>query len=202
MPDAAASAPGFRETARALRELGAERLALHLRLREATDRRLHELTTALSREARELGGWCAVNRRTDVARAAGAQAVQLGAGALSPPDARRVVGEEVALGASVHGPREAARAAADGANFLLVGTIFPSASHPGRPGAGPARVAACRDAGAPVVAVGGIEPGRVAAVLGAGAHGVAVLGGVWTADDPLAAAARYLDALPGRSAGG
>lgn len=198
VPDAAADAPGFRQTAASLRRLGGGRLALHLRLREGTDRRLHELAAALSREAREHGGWCVVNGRSDVARTAGAQAVQLGAGALPPADARAVVGESVALGVSVHGPREAARAARDGANYLLVGTIFPSASHPGRPGAGPARVAACRDAGAPVVAVGGVTPKRVPAVLGAGAHGVAVLGGVWSAGDPLQAAARYLDALPGR----
>lgn len=200
--DEAAAAPDFPETASAMREAGGARLALHLRLRKAADRRLHELASALSGAAREGGGWCVVNGRCDVALTAGAQAVQLGAGSLPPADARRVVGEGTALGVSVHGPREARRAAADGANYLLVGTIFPSPSHPGRPGAGLARLAACRDAGAPLVAIGGLEPGRVRAVLGAGAHGVAVLGGVWSSDRPLEAVVRYLDALPGARPGG
>lgn len=194
--DAAAAAASFRATAAEMRERGAGRLALHLRLREASDRRLHALAAALSADAREAGGWCVVNGRPDVALTAGAQAVQLGASALPVREARGLVGEATALGASVHGPGEARRAAAGGANFLLVGTIFPSPSHPGRPGAGPARVAACRDAGAPVVAIGGVTPGRVAAVVGAGAHGVAVLSGVWSADRPVEAASRYLDALP------
>lgn len=192
----------FRRTATAMRERGADRLALHLRLPGAPDRRLHDLAAVLSEEAREAGGWCVVNGRPDVALAAGAQAVQLGAGALPVAEARRLVGNEAALGASVHGPREARRAAIDGANFLLVGTIFPSASHPERPGAGPARVAACRDAGSPVVAIGGVVPARVPAVLGAGAHGVAVLSGIWSADRPVEALARYLDVLPGRGRAG
>lgn len=197
VPDAVAARPDFRETASALRERGAGRLALHLRLREASDRRLHELAASLAVEARAAGGWCVVNGRPDVALTARAQAVQLGAGALPVAEARAVVGGEVALGASVHGPREARRAAEDGANLLLVGTIFPSPTHPERAGAGLSRVAACRDAGSPVVAIGGVTPSRVPAVLGAGAHGVAVLSGVWSADRPVEAAERYLDALPG-----
>lgn len=197
VPDAAIARPDFRETAAALRERGGGRLALHLRLREASDRRLHELAAPLADEARRAGGWCVVNGRPDVALTAGAQGVQLGAGALPVAEARRMVGGEVAVGASVHGSREARRAAEDGANLLLVGTIFPSPSHPRRPGAGLSRLAACRDAGTPVVAIGGVTSSRVPAVLGAGAHGVAVLSGVWSADRPLEAAARYLDALPG-----
>lgn len=195
--DAAADRPDFRETAAALRDRGAGRLALHLRLRGASDRRLHEMAAGLAVEARAAGGWCVVNGRPDVALTAGAQAVQLGAGALPIARAREVVGGEVALGASVHGPRDARRAVESGANLLLVGTIFPSPSHPERAGAGLSRIAACRDAGAPLVAIGGVTPSRVPAVLGAGAHGIAVLSGVWSADRPLEAAGRYLDALPG-----
>jgi thiamine monophosphate synthase len=50
---------------------------------------------------------------------------------------------------------------------------------------------------APVLGIGGVTPERVAAVRAAGGWGVAVLGGVWRAADPVAAAARYLDALEG-----
>ena len=47
----------------------------------------------------------------------------------------------------------------------------------------------------PVIAIGGITPVRVTEVAGAGAQGVAVLGGVWRAGDPAAAAAEYVAAV-------
>lgn len=202
VPDAVADRPGFGAAAEGLQEAAGAELALHLRLREADDRRLFELAGKLADRARATGGWCVVNGRVDVALAAGAQGVQLGAGALPAREARRLMGPGVALGVSAHGPAEARRAARAGANLVLLGTIFPTPSHPGRPGAGLARVAACRDAGPPLIAIGGITPARARAALGAGARGVAALRGIWEADDPTAAADRYLEALGTRPRGG
>lgn len=175
-------------------------LALHLRLREATGRELHDLAGELSGEADRRGGWCVVNGRLDVALTAGAQAVQLGSGALPVGRAVEVAadaGVPLAVGASVHGAEEARDSAADGANYLLLGTIFATPSHPGREGAGPGLVAACADLPVPVVAIGGVDRGRVPEVTEAGAHGVAVVRAVWTAPDPVAAARELLEALGG-----
>lgn len=199
VPDEVAARPGFREVAGRLLEAGGRELALHLRLREGDDRRLFELAEELARRAGDAGGWCVVNGRVDVALAAGAQGVQLGAGALPPAEARRLLGPGPAVGASAHGPAGARRAARAGANLVLLGTIFPTPSHPGRPGAGLARVAACRDAGPPLIAIGGVTPARARAVLGAGAHGVAAVRGIWGDEDPPAAAGRYLEAMGIRS---
>lgn len=202
VPDRVAAAPGFGATAGALLERGGADLALHLRLRETSARRLYELAARLAARADEAGGWCMVNGRVDVALAAGTQGVQLGSAALPPRPARAVLGPGPAVGVSTHSSPEVRRAREAGANLVLLGTIFPTASHPGRPGAGPGRVAACRDLGLPVIAIGGIGPERAGLVRRAGAHGVAALSGVWDAPRPGAAVERYLEALRPSSAGG
>jgi len=136
----------------------------------------------------------------DVALVLGLGAVQLGARSLPPAAAREILGPEALLGVSVHGPDEAKKAEEGGADYLVVGTIFPSPSHPGRSGAGPERVAAVSGRSRlPALAIGGITPERVRAVRESGAHGVAVLSGIWDAEDPGAALDRYLGALRDRA---
>jgi thiamine-phosphate pyrophosphorylase len=103
------------------------------------------------------------------------------------------------LGVSVHGAREAVEAARDGANFLILGTIHPTPSHPGRDGAGPELIRATRDeldAGGfdrvGIVAIGGIDAANMVETFAAGAAGVAVQRAVWEATDPAAAAGRLV----------
>nr|NIP56877.1 thiamine phosphate synthase [Gemmatimonadota bacterium]NIR77255.1 thiamine phosphate synthase [Gemmatimonadota bacterium]NIT85774.1 thiamine phosphate synthase [Gemmatimonadota bacterium]NIU29599.1 thiamine phosphate synthase [Gemmatimonadota bacterium]NIU34648.1 thiamine phosphate synthase [Gemmatimonadota bacterium] len=136
----------------------------------------------------------------DLALVLGLEGVQLGARSLPPSVVRELLGPEALVGVSVHGPDEAVRAENGGADYLVVGTIFPSPSHPGRSGAGPERVAAVSGGTrVPALAIGGITPERVRAVLESGAHGVAVLSGIWDAEDPGAALDRYLGALRDRA---
>ncbi|MFQ5889398.1 MAG: thiamine phosphate synthase [Gemmatimonadota bacterium] len=193
--DAVVSCDGFPALAAGLQEACGGELALHLRARELTSRRLFELAASLSARARQRGGWCAVNERVDVALAAGAQAVQLGRGALPVREARRLLRAGTAIGASVHDPAEALDAREAGANYLVVGTIYPSASHPGREASGPALLDRCRTAGLPMVAIGGIDRDRVEEVVRAGAVGVAVIRAVWSAADPVTAARQLLNVL-------
>lgn len=86
-------------------------------------------------------------------------------------------------------------AQADGADFVLAGTLYPSASHPGRPGAGPGLIEAMVEVAIPIVGIGGVTPERVGEVRGAGAAGVAVITGIWDAPSPVAALERYLSEL-------
>lgn len=195
VPDAVAAEAAFPRTALELCRRGGPSIALHLRTRELTARALHDLAGTVTAGARRHGAWCLVNERADVALTAGAHGVQLGRGALPVRTARSLMGEGSAIGASVHSAEEARRAAGAGATFLLAGTIFSTASHPGRPPAGLERIAACSGLGPPVIAIGGMEPGRVADVLRAGAHGVATLSGVWRSEDPADATERFLEAL-------
>lgn len=192
--DRVASRPGFRDAARSVRRTCGSRLALHLRLRDVDARELHELAVDLADEAREHGGWCLVNGRLDVAMAADAQGAQLGGGALPLPAARRVVGDELVLGASTHGPDEVRRARRNGADFVLLGTIYPTPTHPDVEPAGVELVESCRDLSIPVVAIGGVRRERVSELRRAGADGVAVVRAVWDAPRPAAAARELIEA--------
>jgi thiamine-phosphate pyrophosphorylase len=196
--DREAEAPDFRRVALNLFERCGPALALHLRL-GCSARELHAHAEALARAATTHGGWCVVNGRVDVALAAGVQAVQLGRTALGVAEAKRVavaVGRTLRLGASVHGIPAALAAAADGANYLILGTIFATPSHPNRAGAGPGLVTRVRLAldaegfeTVPLIAIGGIDAARAGVTRRAGGHGVAVKRAVWASDDPVRAAA-------------
>lgn len=100
-------------------------------------------------------------------------------------------------GRSAHNLVEVRRALREGALYLQVGPIYPTASKPGHPGSGQELVkkAHARAAGIPLFAAGGITPGRVAGVLQAGAYGVAVRAGIIAARDPAQATREYLSAL-------
>lgn len=103
--------------------------------------------------------------------------------------ARRSLGPAALVGRSVHSPEAAA--ASTGADYLLAGHVFPTASHPGQNPlglSGLARIVAA--ARRPVLAIGGVDPTNVAATIRAGAAGVAVISAIAAAPDPETAARR------------
>jgi len=137
-----------------------------------------------------------INDRVDVALACHAQGVHLPEAGLPVAVARRLVGEGMLVGRSVHGLKEALRAQEEGADYVVLGPIYPTRSHPGTVGAGPQLVREV--AGAlkiPVLAIGGIDEGRVGEVVGAGAAGIAVISAILGSGDTLAAARRLREAL-------
>jgi len=152
-----------------------------------------------------------VGDRADVAVAAGADGVQLPARGLSLAGARRVVGDRLRLGRSVHAPDEAARAAAEGADHLIVGSVFATASHPDASPGGPALIAEARAAieaelgrapsgrAVAILAIGGMTPATAPRALAAGAWGVAALSALWDAPDPAASVRDFRVALDGES---
>jgi thiamine-phosphate diphosphorylase len=161
----------------------------------ATAAELYAFTVAVLAECRPSGVRVAVNDRVDVALAAGADGVQLGARSL-PLAVVRALAPRLACGGSVHDRAAAPAAAAAGAAWLTFGHVFPSASHPDEPPRGLAALAEVVSAVAlPVIAIGGIGPAQVPAVCRAGAAGVAVISAILAAPDPGAAAAALRRAL-------
>jgi thiamine-phosphate pyrophosphorylase len=133
-----------------------------------------------------------INARPDIAIALEAQGVQLGIDDLQPDDVRGIAaGWSGWIGRSVHSISEAADARDRGADYLIVGSIYPTASHPGA-GAGPELVAEVATLGLPVIAIGGMTPVRAAEVRDAGAYGVASISSLWLAQDCGAAALALL----------
>lgn len=199
----------------ALLALGGAQVALHVRGPGTPGRRLQEIVER-AREVAGEGARVIVNDRLDVALAAGADGVQLARRSL-PLAAARTVAPALPMGLSVHAVQEIAAARAAGVrgpDWFVAGTIWPTASHPDRPGGGldhlramvesaRAEVESARAgdesaragaASAPVIAIGGVTPERTAEARRAGAGGVAVLRGVWAAVDPVEALSRYLSA--------
>jgi thiamine-phosphate pyrophosphorylase len=99
--------------------------------------------------------------------------------------------------ASVHPEAEARRAAEEGADFIVFGPVYDTASKRryGPPQGLAALEAVVRAVDRPVLAVGGLTPDRVAEVLAAGATGVAVIGAIYAAPRPADATKAFLDAL-------
>jgi thiamine-phosphate diphosphorylase len=161
-------------------------VALHARDRAGSAGRLAAAASRLAALARPPEAAVFVNGRPDVAAAVQAHGVQLGAEDLAPRDARRVLLHGW-IGCSVHTARQARLAIEEGADFLVVGNIYETPTHPGRPAAGPQLVREIARLGRPVIAIGGVTPARTPELKTAGAYGVAAIRALWLADDPAAA---------------
>jgi len=101
------------------------------------------------------------------------------------------------FGRSVHDDDETGRAMGDRPDYLVLGTIFETASKPGRRAAGVGLVERiCRQVRPlPVYAIGGVTISRVPTLVHAGAYGVAVCGEILSANDPQRVAQALMLAL-------
>ena len=160
-----------------------ELLRLARRLRRVTDRRALLI----------------VNDRVDVAMIAGADGVQLGETALDVADVRSLVGSDMLIGRSVHSEVGAVDAECQGADFLILGTVFETASHPQGQIGGIDLVREVTGAvKIPVLGIGGITTDNASDVIEAGASGVAVITAITMAEDPQVAASDLALAISGR----
>lgn len=185
---------GLAARAERLAAVAGGELAVHLRSRALEGGAFLRLACEVREAIAPHGSWLVLNDRADVARAAGARAVVSGREGLAAADVRRAA-PGLAVGRSVHDAGEARAAAAEGADFLVAGAVYATASHPGAAPAGPGLVRDAAAAGPPVLAIGGVTAERTAEVLAAGASGVAAIRALWDAADPAAAARAFLAAL-------
>jgi len=154
------------------------------------------LARILCERAASSGVLLVVNDRLDVALAVEAAGVHLGARSLPAAEARCLLGASRLLGVSVRSASEAEEAAKSGADYLFVGTLFETPSHPEAVARGPeflGLVASRVDL--PLVGIGGVTPERAVAVVASGGHGVAAIRGIWDAPSPQDAVKAYLDAV-------
>ena len=140
------------------------------------------------------GATVLVNDRVDVALAAGADGVHLGASDL-PVEAARRLAPDLVIGATCRSRAEVVQAAAAGATYAGFGPVFATASKEGLPD--PVGVEAISAAAGvlPLVAIGGIGVASAGSARAAGAHGVAVIGAIWRHPDPVAAAKELVEAV-------
>jgi len=144
---------------------------------------------ALAPLCRRAGVRLIVNDDAALAAEVGADGVHLGEADGELDAARRLLGADAVIGVSCYDSLARARAAADaGASYIAFGAFFPSTT---KPNARHATFDLLLDSAAlrlPRVAIGGITPDNARSVIEAGADLIAVIGGVFDAPDPAAAA--------------
>ena len=152
---------------------------IQIREKDLSDRRLFELTRSIVKMAREIPR-CSrcrvlVNGRADIAVAADADGVHLPSSSLGISAIRTWIPKNFIIGVSVHTMREVRAACAAGADYILVGHVFPTVSKESMGAALGVDFLrrACIGSSAPILALGGITAERIPAVLQAGAAGVA-----------------------------
>jgi thiamine-phosphate pyrophosphorylase len=157
---------------------------------------LYPLARALRKRCREAGCLFIVNDRVDLALAVEADGVHLGQDDLPAREARRLLSPGMILGVSTHDENQARLARDDGADYVAVGSMFPTGSKAGFRLVGPDLVRRVRpEIRVPLVAIGGVTTDNVAEVIRAGADAVAVISAVCAAPDPAAAARAFLEAI-------
>ena len=94
----------------------------------------------------------------------------------------RPVPPETPLAASCHDARDLAQAARIGCDFVVLGPLAETASHPGQPGIGWSAFARLRETCAlPIYAIGGMTPGDIPEARRHGAQGIAAIRSLWPA---------------------
>lgn len=135
-----------------------------------------------------------VNDRLDIALATGAAGVQLAADGL-PVAAARKLQPEWWIGRSVHSLDQARSAQSEGADYLLVGSVYETATHPEATPLGLDSLREIVGLGLPVIAIGGVSPERARDLARTGVYGVAAIRALWDTPEPAAAAKAFLEVL-------
>lgn len=170
-------------------------MSVQLRSKHEDGGRFVEIGLVLRRITSAVGALFFVNDRVDVAILTDADGVHVGQSDISCLDAKQLMGDKL-VGVSVATLEQARQAERDGADYLGVGSIYPTTSKPD--------VDMCsldeleRIAKAtqiPVVAIGGITVERTVEVLRYGADGVAVVSAVMHAQNPQLAAAGFVQVI-------
>ncbi len=125
-----------------------------------------------------------INDNVDVAIKCGADGIHVGQDDMKTTDVRRLVGEEMIIGVSVHTVEEAREAVENGADCLGVGAMFSTTTKSN------VDVLSwqvlhdiCHAVEIPVVAIGGISKENMLELSGSGVDGVALVSAIFAAEN-------------------
>ncbi len=135
-----------------------------------------------------------INDNVDLALRCDADGVHVGQHDMAAAEARRRLGRDKILGVSVQTVEQAVAAQQQGADYLGVGAVFPTASKADADSVPYASLQAiCQAVDIPVVAIGGIALSNVQQLAGSGICGIAVISAIFASPD-IAQAAQQLRA--------
>ncbi|MDE2258717.1 MAG: Nudix family hydrolase [Betaproteobacteria bacterium] len=156
---------------------------VQLREKDLPAESLHRLAEKVLRAARPWQAQVLINGDIAVASAVGADGVHLTARQLATLTGRP---DLPLVAASCHDVDDLRRAEQLGVDFVVLGPVAPTATHPDRAPLGFETLArAIEDCGLPVLAIGGLGLSDLEAAWRAGAHGIASMRAVWEGEAPI-----------------
>ncbi len=166
-------------------------------------REKHAEEELLLREAFELRELCTqykvpliINDRPDIAIKVQADGVHVGQSDMAISEARKILGDQYLIGGSAHNVAEALAAQRAGADYIGCGAIFGSSTKRDATNLSPQELRAiCKVVSIPAVAIGGISLDNVETLRGTGIAGVAVVSGLFAAENKAEAVVRFLERL-------
>lgn len=164
----------------------------------ASTRAMIENAAAMRLALENTGVPLVINDRVDVALAAQADGVHLGADDMEPEMARQLLGPDAIIGLTVKKGQDAARAGQAPVNYACIGGVFETLSKKNPdPPVGLEGLVELREQirtakpQMPVGAIAGITLDRIAPVLAAGADGIAAISALFRVSDPAGEIAKF-----------
>ena len=137
-----------------------------------------------------------VNDYLDLTLATDADGLHLGQDDLPASVARQLLPLDKLLGCSVASVKQATSAESEGVDYIAVGAIYPTESREATEVVGLEGLRLIKkQAGLPLVAIGGITADNVTEVLASGASSVAIISAIMEAESPEEAARQIVDKL-------
>jgi thiamine-phosphate pyrophosphorylase len=146
-----------------------------LRVRTLPDRTFYRYGIAVKRALKKKRTKFIINDRLDIVLACRADGVHLGQDDVPVHVARRILGSSMIIGASARTVAQARAAERQGADYIGVGSLYPTTTKTDARITGLGMLKAiCKQVTVPVIGVGGITNDNYENVLRAGAAGIAV----------------------------
>ena len=125
-----------------------------------------------------------INDNVDIARRSGADGVHVGQGDMDAAIVRSILGPDMIIGVTAKTVEQAVRAQESGADYLGSGAVFGSSTKlNAKPMDRDILRSICHAVSIPVAAIGGINRSNISQLAGTGIAGVAVVSGIFAAED-------------------
>ena len=139
---------------------------------------------ALAKLCHRYGVPLLINDNVEIARRSGADGVHVGQEDMAAAEVRGILGSDMIVGVTAKTVEQALRAQDAGADYLGSGAVFGSSTKlNAKPMTRETLSAITRAVSIPVVAIGGIHSGNILELAGTGIEGVAVVSGIFAAEN-------------------
>ena len=183
-------------------EGGVDIVQLRAKGRDECD--IEEMANRVAPILRDAGVPFIINDFPELVPSIGADGAHVGQDDFTVADARWRAGRALAgevplpiIGTSTHSVEQAVAAAAEGADYIGFGPLFPTPTKAGRPAIGMGDIARVHElVNVPIFCIGGIKLENLAEVIAAGARRVVIVSGILQARDVVAYCREVKGILP------